>query len=118
MSKGRQIKGSWLKAFDEWTLPRSEAPATMIRWAGLFTLASAVKRRIWFPREILGSYDIFPNLYVVFVAKPGVARKSTTAGYAEELLVEASKAMSGLNITFAGDVTSYSKLRVRLRRSR
>lgn len=110
MSKKRLIKGSWLEAFDEWTLPRSEAPATMIRWAGLFTLSSMVKRRVWFPREILGSYDIYPNLYVVFVAKPGVARKSTTAGYAEELLVAASKTMAGLEVTFAGDVTSYSKL--------
>jgi hypothetical protein len=34
----------------------------------------------------MGSYEIYPSLYVVFVGPPGVVRKSTTAGYTEELI--------------------------------
>lgn len=84
---GRRLT-SWLDAYLDWTLPRSEAPKTLILWAGLYTIASVAKRNIRFPRSLLGSYDIYPNLYVIFVGPPGVIRKSTTAGYAEDLLVE------------------------------
>lgn len=38
--------------------------------------------------EIMGSYNIHPNLYVLFVGPAAVARKSTTAGYVEGLLNE------------------------------
>ncbi len=79
---------NWLDAYLEWTLPRSEAPESLILWAGLYTLASVAKRNIRFPRSLMGSYDIYPNLYIVFVGPPGVIRKSTTAGYAEDLLID------------------------------
>lgn len=101
---------NWLTAFDEWTLPRSEAPASMIHWAGLFAIASVAKRKVRIPRELLGSYAIYPSLYLLYVASPGVARKSTSVGYAEDLLRGLSKLMNGERITFAGDVTSHSKL--------
>jgi hypothetical protein len=34
----------------------------------------------------MGSYDIYPNLYIMFVAPPGRARKTTTTDYAETLI--------------------------------
>lgn len=34
----------------------------------------------------MGGYEIYPSLYTIFVAPPGKARKSTTAGYSEDLL--------------------------------
>ena len=77
---------NWLKTFGEWTLPRSEAPETFIFWTGLFTLASVVRRHVKVPKSILGSWDASPNLYVLFIAPPGKARKSTTANYTEDLL--------------------------------
>lgn len=70
----------------EWTLPRSEAPETFHTWAGLFTLASVLKRRVQVPKSLLGGWSVSPTLYTIFVAPPGKARKSTTAGYADELL--------------------------------
>lgn len=79
---------NWLASFSEWTLPRSEAPETFIFWTGLFTLASAVRRHIWIPRGYMGSWEAAPNLYVLFIAQAGKARKSTTANYAEDLLDE------------------------------
>jgi hypothetical protein len=79
---------NWLKSFHDWSLPRSEAPATFHTWAGLFTLASILKRKVRVPKSLLGGWEVSPTLYVIFIAPPGKARKSTTANYAEELLTE------------------------------
>lgn len=106
----RLIDGSWLNAFDEWTLPRSEAPDYMVHWTGLFALAAIAKRKVWFPQELLGGYDVYPNLFLLFVADPGVARKSTTAGFSEVLLTKVGGFPEGESMTFGGDVTSASKL--------
>lgn len=79
---------NWLTTFGEWTLPRSEAPETFIFWTGLFVLASALRRHVKIPRRYLGSWEASPNLYVMFIAPAGKARKSTTANYSEDLLDE------------------------------
>lgn len=79
---------NWLVDFGRWTLPRSEAPQTFIFWTGLFTLACAVRRHIKIPQSYLGSWEVSPNLYILFIAGAGKARKSTTANYAEDLLDE------------------------------
>lgn len=78
----------WLIAFRDWSLPRSEAPESYHMWAGLFTLASVLKRKVKIPKNVLGGWEVSPTLYVMFVAPPGKARKSTTAGYTEDLLRE------------------------------
>jgi hypothetical protein len=78
----------WLKDFTRWCLPRSEAKESYILWTGLFTLAAALRRHVKVPKSIFGSWEASPNLYILFVAPPGKARKSTTANYAEDLLDE------------------------------
>lgn len=78
----------WLLSFIDWSLPRSEAPRSFHLWTGLFTLASCLKRRVYIPKDLLGGWECFPHLYIIFVAPPGKARKSTTAAYSEELLRE------------------------------
>lgn len=74
--------------FREWSLPRSEAPESYHLWTGLFTLASVLKRRVKVPKKVLGGWEVSPTLYVIFIAPPGKARKSTTASYSEDLLSE------------------------------
>lgn len=76
----------WLLSFRDWTLPRSEAPETFIFWTGLFTLASVIKRRVKVPKRYLGSWEVYPHLYLMFVAPPGQGRKTTTIDYADDLL--------------------------------
>lgn len=76
----------WLSTYTEWTLPRSESPETMIQWSGLFTLASVMKRNVMVPKTMMGSYDIVPNMYVIFVGPAGGPRKTTTVDYSLELL--------------------------------
>ncbi len=77
---------NWLDTFTKWCLPRSEASEHFILWTGIFTLAAAMRRHAKIPRDILGSYEVSPNVYILFVAPPGRARKSTTLNYAEDLL--------------------------------
>ncbi len=77
---------NWLQTFAAWTLPRSEAPESYHFWAGLYTLASVIKRHVYIPYTILGGWDCYPFIYTMFVAPAGAARKTTTANYAEELL--------------------------------
>ena len=85
MSETRKCD-NWLLSFRDWSLPRSEAPESFHFWAGLFTIASVLKRRVYVSEELLGGWDCYPFMYIIFVAPPGVARKSTTARYAENLL--------------------------------
>lgn len=74
--------------FGRWSLPRSEAPESFHLWAGLFTLASCLKRKVRISKEYFGGWECYPFLYVIFVAPPGRARKTTTAAYSEDLLSE------------------------------
>ena len=99
-----RVLDDWLTTFKEWTLPRSEAPETFITWAGLFTLSSVLKRKVAFPKSLLGSYEIVPNLYVVFIGPPGVVRKSTTTAYAENMLTSIE------GVTMSSTAMSKSKL--------
>lgn len=95
---------NWLYSFRDWTVPRSEAPESLILWSGLFTLSSVSKRKILWPKSLMGSYEILPHLYIIFVGPPGVVRKSTTSAYAEELLAEID------HINVASTASSTSKL--------
>jgi len=59
-------------------------------------LSAVLKKKVRFSKEYLKKYDIYPTTYVIFVGPPGVVRKSTSAGYAQEIIVAASK---GLPVT-------------------
>ena len=108
MGRKRELD-NWLESFLEWTMPRSETPESMLKWVGLFTLATIVKRKVWWSEELLGGYSLYPSLYIVLVGKPAVVRKSTTIGFGEKL-IKGYNRDSGDLVTFAGDFTSHSKL--------
>lgn len=74
----------WLKAYTDYT-SISEAPATMHFWTGISMLAGAVRRRIWIDER---AFIITPNFYIILVAPPGVATKSTTLRMGMDLLRE------------------------------
>lgn len=77
---------NWLDTFMKWTLPRSEAQESYIKWTGLFTLSSVLRRKVKIPKNILGSWECPPHLYIMFIAPPGEARKTTSMSYAIDLL--------------------------------
>ena len=86
---------NWLDTYMSWTLPRSEAPESYIKWTGLFTLSSVLRRKVRIPKGILGSWECPPHLYIMFIAPPGEARKTTTQSYAIDLLEEVPDVMKG-----------------------
>lgn len=79
---------NWLDTFLQWTMPVSEAPESMLTWSGLFVLASVLKRRVFYDKDLIKKWDVFPSSYTMFVSPPGVAKKSTSAGYAEKLIMK------------------------------
>lgn len=76
---------NWLNEFCHWCLPVTEAPELFIYYTGLFVLASALRRRVYIPREYMGSYEVYPNMYILFVGPAGGPRKSTSANASEIL---------------------------------
>jgi DNA polymerase III delta prime subunit len=78
---------NWLKTFLDWTMPVSEAPTSLLTWTGLFCISAVLKNKVRISKEYTKKYDVMPHTYIIFVGPPGVVRKSTSAGYAQELIV-------------------------------
>lgn len=72
----------WLKAYMEYTAPL-EAPDEFHFWAGVGTIAAALRGKTWMD---MGYWKWKPNFFIIFVAPPGIANKSTTIGVGQELL--------------------------------
>lgn len=72
----------WLKAYCAWT-EETEAPKEFHFWTGVATIAAALRRRVYFDQ---GYYTVIPNFYVVLVARPGIATKSTVINFSRRLL--------------------------------
>jgi len=75
---------SWLRSYTEFT-SNTEAPAEFHMWTAVSTIAGAMNRKCWID---MGMFQIYPSMYIIFVAPPGIATKSTTAGIGSELLEE------------------------------
>lgn len=78
----------WLQSYVEWAKPRCESPETFIYWSGLWTLAAALRRHVKVPRELMGGWEIAPNIYTIFVAPPGRARKTTSINFSDDIISE------------------------------
>ena len=61
----------------------TEIPGIFLLWCGLSTISSVLARRVWVD---MGTYTVFPNMYVVLVAGSGRCRKSTAIGLVEKVL--------------------------------
>lgn len=90
---------NWLKAFCDLGA-QSEAPKQFQFWAGVFTIGSALRRRVFIDQKF---FQWIPNFYVVFVAPPGIAVKSTTLNLARRLL-------AGLDVTFGPQSITWQAL--------
>ena len=75
---------NWLDAYCEYTTDTESAPI-FHKWVGLSMLAGVLRKKVWLS---LGRIKIFPNLYVVLVAEPGVSRKSQSISYGVDILNE------------------------------
>lgn len=80
--KGPRQLANWLTSYATYTA-NTEAPREFHMWAGISTIAGALGRKCWMD---MGTFTLFPAFYIVFVAPPGIATKSTTAGLGMEML--------------------------------
>ena len=74
----------WLKAYLEYT-DTLEAPTSSHFWAGVGAIASVLQGKVWLD---MSHFKWKPNFFIIFVAPPGIANKSTTIGIARNLLSE------------------------------
>lgn len=77
----RQLR-DWLQSYVEYT-QETEAPREFHLWTGISTIAGAMGRKCWID---MGRFMLYPSFYIIFVAPPGVATKSTTAGIGMEMI--------------------------------
>jgi len=71
---------SWIGAFEHFT-EHSNSPEIFRRWSAISAIAGALERKVWI--VTLGS-RLYPNLYVVLIAPPGVG-KSVALAYTEQM---------------------------------
>ena len=83
MAKRREE--NWLQGLAKY-VEETESPRQFWLWSGVFTLTSALQRKVWIP---YGMDPIYPNLYVLLVASPG-KRKGPPLGLAKRLLEDIS----------------------------
>jgi len=98
MPKARRCE-NWLKSLRHLTR-NTETPEHFWLWAGIYTLCSALERKVWFP---YGLDNLYPNIYIILVAPPGKCRKGLPLGVSKKLL-------QAINLTVSVDSTSKQML--------
>lgn len=73
---------NWIDSFVDYTAHRP-SPTLFRRWAGIFTVAAALERRVF--TDVGRGGSIYPHQYIALVGPPGVG-KSTITSLARELL--------------------------------
>lgn len=84
----RKLK-DWLKTYIEYA-SYSEAPVSFHFWSGVWAIAGALRRKVYFDQEY---YIYTPNFYIILVAPPAIGTKSTAISIAARLLRD----ISGIN---------------------
>ena len=73
---------NWIRAYMSYTR-HLEAPDQFHFWSAVATIAGALRGKTWID---MGYWLWKPNFFIIFVAPPGIATKSTTIGVGQELL--------------------------------
>ena len=91
---------NWITEYLDWTT-ETESPTIFHKWTAISVIAAVLRRKVWFN---FGRIRVHPNCYIVFVAEPGIARKTQAITFGEELLGNIS------GITTAADTTTIQAL--------
>jgi len=73
---------NWLDAYMEYN-NNTESARIFHKWVGISIIAGALRKKVGLE---LGRFKVYPNLYIVLVAKPGIARKSQAINIGLDLL--------------------------------
>lgn len=82
MTTETRLCKNWLSTLGAY-VEDTESPRHFWLWSGLFTIGSALQRKVWLP---FGMETIFPNLFIMFVAPPGWSRKGAPVGFSKRIL--------------------------------
>lgn len=74
--------GNFLRGYIDYT-KNQEATERIHMWTGISIIAAALGRKVWMRRA---HHTIFPNLYTLIVADPGLFHKSTSTAIGVDLL--------------------------------
>lgn len=80
---GRRL-ANWLQAYGEYTAS-NEAPESFHLWVGLSMIAGALRRNVMMQMQ---HFDVLSNMFIVLVAPPGTARKTTALKIGRNILKE------------------------------
>lgn len=83
MTLERNLK-DWMEAYMKYT--EDTEPASIFhRWVGMSVLAGALRKKTCLS---LGRIRVYPNLYIVLVAEPGIARKSQSITFGQGIMTQ------------------------------
>ena len=78
------MTNDWLKDFVD-CFSYGESPERVLYWTGVSTIAGALGRKVWIDEEL---FKWMPNFYILIVAPPGEAKKSTSTSLGMSMLAE------------------------------
>ena len=78
----RILRKSFHEAFYECVSPHTDAPDNFIIWSALSLVGAALKNNVYFE---IGTYTLYPNMFIVLVAPPGIG-KGTAMNILEEMI--------------------------------
>lgn len=84
----RNLKPGWLRDYVDYTAGH-EAPEDFHVWVGLTIVGAVIRRKAWFNNVF---YNLYPNLYTILVAPPGIGKKTTAINIGVSLLRSADPA--------------------------
>lgn len=73
---------NWIETYLEYS-SNSEAPESFHKWTAISVVAGALRRHVWIDMRY---FQWTTNMYIIFVAPPGIVSKSTTAKIGMDLL--------------------------------
>jgi len=82
----RLIGPGWIKTYLEYTVG-NEAPEEFHLWVALTILGTTLRRKVFIDNFF---FRIYPNLFTVLVAPPGVCKKTTAANIGANILRDAT----------------------------
>lgn len=85
----------WVSAYLKY-VENTESAKIFHRWTAYSLISSALMKKVWF---VFGRTKVFPNLYIVLVAEPGIARKSQAILYGGEILHEVTGIVTSADAT-------------------
>lgn len=74
----------WLDGYMEFT-ENTESARAFHKWSAISAISAVLRRKVSFA---FGRIKLFPNLYILLIAEPGIARKSQAISFCEDIVRE------------------------------